>query len=111
MGLADRPPAGGFEQVHPLVLAVPPFGQVHGEVAAAVPGGAGGNVDQVAAQGGAAGSGVAEAGQGPAARSRLQLMAASASQAALAGNQPDDRCARGPPLQSAKTCSARAWPR
>jgi hypothetical protein len=32
----------------------------------------------------------------PAARSRLQLIAASASQAALAGKEPDGRCARGP---------------
>ena len=38
-------------------------------------------------------------------------MAASASQAALAGNEPDGRWARGPSVQSAKTCSAWAWPR
>ncbi len=58
-------PAGGFEQVHPLVPAVPAFGQVQGKVAAAVAGGAGGDADQVGAQGGAAGFGVGEAGQGP----------------------------------------------
>ena len=33
-------------------------------------------------------------------------MAAQASQAPLAGNEPDGRCASGPSVQSAKTCSA-----
>ena len=56
-------PAGGFEQVHPLVLAVPVFGEMHGEVAAAVAGGAGGDADEVGAQGGAASFGVCEAGR------------------------------------------------
>jgi hypothetical protein len=56
--------AGGSEQGHPFVLAVPGFGQVQGDVAAAVPGGAGGDVDEVAADGGAAGLAVGEAGQG-----------------------------------------------
>jgi len=35
-------------------------------------------------------------------------MAASASQAALAGKKPDGRWASGPSLQSAKTCSMTA---
>ena len=47
----------------------------------------------------------------PAARSRLQLMAAQVSQAALAGKDPEGRCARGPSFQSAKTCSMMAWSR
>ena len=34
-------------------------------------------------------------------------MAAKASQAAFAGNEPDGRCARGPSARSAKTCAAR----
>ncbi len=38
-------------------------------------------------------------------------MAASASQAALAGKRPEGRWASGPSVQSAKTCSAWAWPR
>ena len=56
--------AGGVEQVHPLVLAVPVFEQVHGEVASAVAGDPGGDADQVAAQGGGPGSGAGAAGQG-----------------------------------------------
>jgi hypothetical protein len=57
--------AGGFEQVHPVLLAVPACGQVQGDVAAAVTGGAGGDVDEVTAQRGATCSGAGEAGQGP----------------------------------------------
>ena len=38
-------------------------------------------------------------------------MAAMASQAALALNFPDGRCARGPSLRSASSCSMIAWPR
>ena len=57
--------AGGFEQIHPLVLTVPAFGHVHGEVPAAVPGDARRDIDEVTAQGGAAGFGAGEAGQGP----------------------------------------------
>src|SRR5579859_324679 len=62
-GVGGRP-GGGFEQVHPLVLAVPALGQVQGDLAAAVAGSAGGDVDEVAAQLGASGFGVGEAGQG-----------------------------------------------
>jgi hypothetical protein len=47
----------------------------------------------------------------PAARTRFCAMAAVASQAALAVNFPDGRCARGPSLRSAMTCSMMAWPR
>jgi hypothetical protein len=54
---------GGFDQGHPLLLAVPAFGQVHGDVAVA--GGAGSDVDEVAAQRGTSGLGVGEAGQRP----------------------------------------------
>jgi hypothetical protein len=54
---------GGFEEVHPVLLAVPAFGQVQGDVAAAAEGGAGGDVDEVAAQRGAAGVGAGQAGQ------------------------------------------------
>ena len=46
--------AGGFEQAHPFVLAVPVCGQVEGEVAVAAPGGAGGDSDEVTAHGGTA---------------------------------------------------------
>ncbi len=35
-----RPAATGFEEVQPLMLAVPAFGQVEGELPAAVAGGA-----------------------------------------------------------------------
>jgi hypothetical protein len=56
--------AGGFEPVHPLVLAMPALGQVHGEVTAAVPVGARGQVNQVAADGGTAGFAVGQAGEG-----------------------------------------------
>ena len=38
-------------------------------------------------------------------------MAAQASQAALAGNEPEGRWASGPSVQSAKTCSTWAWSR
>ena len=92
-------------------MVVPAFGQVQGEVAAAVAGGAGRDVDEVAADGGAAGPGVGELARAPAARSRLQLMAAQASHAALAAKEPDGRWARGPSFQSAKTCSMMAWSR
>ena len=54
-------------------------------VPVAVPGGAGGDVDEVTADGGAAGLAGGEAGRDPAARSRLCVMAAQASQPALAG--------------------------
>ena len=54
-GRGDGRPAGGFEEVHPVVLAVPAVGQVHGDVAAAVADDAGGDADQVAADGRAAG--------------------------------------------------------
>ena len=47
----------------------------------------------------------------PAARSRLCAMAAQASQAAFAGNEPDGRCASGPSARSANTCSTWAWSR
>src|SRR6185312_4655439 len=73
--------AGGFEEAEPLGLTVPAVGQVQGEVPAAVAGGAGGDVDEMAAQ---------------------------VTQAALAGNAPEGRWARGPSVRSAKTCSTRA---
>ena len=38
-------------------------------------------------------------------------MAAIDSHAAFAANNPDGRCASGPSVQSAKTCSTTAWPR
>jgi hypothetical protein len=53
---------GGFEEVEPVVLAVPLPGQVHDDVAAAVAGDPGGDGDQVAAQRGA--SCLAEGGAG-----------------------------------------------
>jgi hypothetical protein len=47
----------------------------------------------------------------PAVRSRLCAMAAPASQAVFAGNDPGGRWARGPSVRSASTCSAWAWSR
>ena len=93
------------------MFAVPAFGQVQGEVAAAVAGGAGGDVDEVAADGGAAGFGVAEAGQGAGGAQQVVADGGEASQAALAGNEPEGRWASGPSVQSAKTCSMTAWSR
>jgi hypothetical protein len=46
-----------------------------------------------------------------AARSRLCAIAAQVNQAPLAANRPDGRCARGPSIRSAKTCSMTAWAR
>ena len=98
--------AGGFEQAHPVLFAVPSCGQVQGDLAAAAAGGTGG--DSVRSRRSVAPLALAQArpASDPAARSRLWLMAAQASQAPLAGNEPDGRCASGPSVQSAKTCSA-----
>jgi hypothetical protein len=61
--LAPHRPAGGLEEVQPLVLAVPALGQAKGDQAAAVAGGTGGDGDEVAADGGLAGPGVTAAGE------------------------------------------------
>ena len=47
----------------------------------------------------------------PAARVRLRAIAAQTSQALLAQNLPDGRCASGPFLRSAMTWSTMAWAR
>jgi hypothetical protein len=47
----------------------------------------------------------------PAARMRLNAIAASTSQAELAANFPEGRCASGPFFRSAMTCSTIACPR
>ena len=47
----------------------------------------------------------------PAARVRLKAITAHTSQAALAVNTPEGRCANGPALRSAMTCSTTAWSR
>jgi hypothetical protein len=47
----------------------------------------------------------------PAARVRLKAIAAQTSQALLAQNFPEGRCASGPSFRSAMTCSTIAWPR
>ena len=47
----------------------------------------------------------------PAVRVRLKFMAAQTSEALLAQNFPDGRCASGPPLRSAMTCSTISWAR
>ena len=47
----------------------------------------------------------------PAARVRLNAIAASTSQAPLAVNCPEGRCASGPFFRSAMTCSMIAWRR
>jgi hypothetical protein len=41
--LGAQRPAGGLEEVHPLGLAVPPFGQVQGDSAPAMTGDPGGD--------------------------------------------------------------------
>ncbi len=73
-GRGDRPgwsgrlggrPAGGLEQVHPFLLAVPLLGQVQGDLAASLPGNPGGHGDEVAADGRSAGPGVEPPGQRP----------------------------------------------
>src|SRR5262245_29319211 len=46
-----------------------------------------------------------------AARVRLWAIAVRASQALSALNRPEGRCASGPSMSSAKTCSMTAWPR
>ena len=46
-----------------------------------------------------------------AARVRLNAMTASTSQALLAVNRPEGRCASAEALRSAWTCSMIAWPR
>lgn len=45
------------------------------------------------------------------ARARLNALAASATQAAFAVYFPEGRCASGPSLSSAMTCSTKAWSR
>ena len=47
----------------------------------------------------------------PRARVRLNATVAIASQAPLALNDFDGRCANGPAFRSANTCSMIAWPR
>ena len=47
----------------------------------------------------------------PAVRVRLKAIAAQTSQALLAQNFPDGRCASGPFFRSAMTCSTIACPR
>src|SRR4051794_19884459 len=53
----------------------------------------------------------AGSGQGAGGAQQLNAMVARASQAALAVNTPDGRCASGPFLRSAMTCSTTAWAR
>jgi len=89
---------------------MPALGQVQGEVAAAVPGSARSHADQVAPDRGAAGLAVGEAGQGA---GGAQQVAADRGQRELGrvGREAAGRWASGPSVQSAKTCSAWAWPR
>ncbi len=47
----------------------------------------------------------------PAVRVRLKAIVAQTSQALLAQNLPDGRCANGPFFRSAMTCSTIAWAR
>ena len=87
------------------MFAVPAFGQVQRDVAVAVPGGAGGDVDQVAADGGAAGLGVGEAGQGAGGAQQVVRDSGAGQPGGVGGEEPDGRCASGPSVTSAKTCS------
>ena len=57
------------------------------------------------------GPGVAWPASTPAARARLNAITAHAVQAAFAAYFPDGRCASGPSLSSAMTCSMIAWSR
>jgi hypothetical protein len=98
-------PAGGGEEVQPLLLAVPSVGEVEGDVASAVPGGAGGDRDQVAADVAARALAKGRLARAPAARTRLCAIAAMDSQAAFAAKTPEGMCASGPLVMSAKTCS------
>ena len=104
--------AGGFEQVQPCVLAVPAFGQVQGEAAAAVADGPGGDGDQVAADRDGAGPAVAAAGQGAGGAQEVARDGGDGEPGGVGGELSRyDRCARGPFLRSARTCSMTAWPR
>ena len=47
----------------------------------------------------------------PSARVSACAVTASWTQAALALNAAEGRCAHGPSIRSAKTCSTTAWPR
>ena len=88
----------------------PVGGQVHGDASGGGgdPGGDGDQLGRRVAQRARACRAEAAA---PAARARLNAMPASASQAALAVNFPEGRCASGPSLSSAMTCSTMAWSR
>ena len=72
----------------------------------------GGDVDQLPADRGGGGSSVERRGQRAGGAGRLNAMLASTSQARLALNRPEGRCARGPFFRSAMTCSmiaCRRW--
>jgi hypothetical protein len=104
--------AGGFEEVHPFLFAVPALGQVHGEVAAAMAGDAGGDVDEVTAQRGAPGFGASEAGQGSGGAQQVVADGGEGNPGRVGRERAlDGRWARGPWVQSASTCSTMAWPR
>jgi len=102
--------AGSLVELLPRGLPGPVLGQVQGEPAGGA-GEPGGHVDQLGAQGREPRAGVEARGEAAAARVRLNAMLASTSQAALALKVPDGRCASGPSLSSAMTCSMIAWPR
>jgi hypothetical protein len=65
----------------------------------------GGDVDDPVADGGAAGGRPGAGGEVNGGAVRLWAIAAQASQASLALNCPDGRCASGPAITSALTCS------
>jgi len=67
-------------------------------------------VDQVAADSGGAGLAVGEAGQGSGGAQHVYARSRRRSaRPRSAGKNPDGRCASGPSVQSAKTCSTTAW--
>jgi hypothetical protein len=103
--------AGGFEEVHPLGLAVPAFEQVHGDVAVAVAGDPGGDADEVTAQRGGPGPGAGQAGQRPGGAQQVMADGGTGQPAAFAGNDPKGRWPSGPSARSANTCSTWAWSR
>lgn len=100
----------GVEQAGPFLLAVPAVGQVDGEVAVAVAGGPCGDIDEVAAQCGAAGLGVGQARQRSGGPQQVAADRGERQPGGVRGERAGGKVREGPSDQSAKTCSAWAWP-
>jgi hypothetical protein len=72
---------------------------------------AGGDVDDPGADRGGPGAAVGTGGEVSGDAGEVWAIAAQASQASFALNFPEGRCAKGPAMRSALTCSLMAWPR